>query len=346
MCFSTPSKASIADSGSVHFEKEATELMIATETTPTNSINKVRKIAMVVSLRYRRRVNEKFTQKLQQDVCNARSIGVPRIAVITTPSANLELKPDKRLSFVRMPPEIRNEIYQHLLPEVTDLRDVTGLLCACKQIRQELSSMIVVKSRPILDKVVQRSIIPHQPTHTTTEADAFITMSKIQTHSHLRNVNVGLGLHMSNSPPVDRLPTFDTAFSYLNELLSLHLPYVTIDIAAKVDGHVSIADPEIRRRLIDVCVLNFKKLENTPGVTINAQHVIFEIGKEMWADSALVYPTVVVFVRSVCRQENIRYDTLFYDPRKESQLDYGDMTMIARLNRIVTKSREAALYGI
>jgi hypothetical protein len=171
-----------------------------------------------------------------------------------------------------MPPEIRNEVYHYLLPEVTNLRDVTGLLCACKQVRQELSSMIVAKSRPVFDNVVQKSIALCQSTDPTAEPFALISTPRIQTHSHLRNVNVGLGLYVSESPPIDadvRAPDFDTAFSYLNELLSLHLPYVTIHIAATIGSDASIADPELRRRLIEVCVLAFRKLEDTPGVTPN-----------------------------------------------------------------------------
>jgi hypothetical protein len=76
------------------------------------------------------------------------------------------------------------------------------------------------------------------------------------------------------------------------------------------------------------------------------QRVIFEIGKEKWDAVALVYPPIVVFVRSACKQNNTKFDQLFYEPRKESQLDFGDATMMMRLNEIVKKSREAASFGI
>jgi hypothetical protein len=245
-----------------------------------------------------------------------------------------------------MPPEIRNEVYHYLLPEVTKLRDVTGLLCACKQIRPELSSMIVAESQVIMKNVVQKSIALCHSTHPTTEAIAVIDAPQIQTYSHLRNVNVRLGIYDTYSQPADTdelTVDFDIAFSYFNEILSLHLPYVTIDVPATIGSDASIADPELRRRLLEPCILTFRRLEETAGVTLNAQHVIFEIAKEMWDTAALAHPPIVVFVRRITKRNKIKFDLLWYDPRKETQPDHGDLAMMTRLDEVVKKSREVAL---
>jgi hypothetical protein len=58
--FSISSKASIVDSGSIPYDKEAADLVIATKTTTTDSVNRLRKLAMVISLKYRRRMHDKF----------------------------------------------------------------------------------------------------------------------------------------------------------------------------------------------------------------------------------------------------------------------------------------------
>ncbi|KAH6873145.1 hypothetical protein BKA58DRAFT_439217 [Alternaria rosae] len=198
-----------------------------------------------------------------------------------------------------MPAEIRNEVYQYLLPDVTSLRDVTGLLCACKQIRQELSSMIVAESQIVMNRAVQKSIDLVQVAYPTTEVNAVIGAPKIQTHSHLCNVNVNLGLRDTDSQTTDTdVPTvyFDEVFSSFRELLSLHLPYVTINVPATIANDASIADPELRRRLLDSCVLTFRRLEETPGVTLNVQHVVFEIRNQKWDTAALVYNPIVVFL--------------------------------------------------
>ena len=103
--FSISSKTSIVDSGSISYDNEAADLVIATKTTTADSVNKLRKLAMVVSLKYRRRIHDKFAQRLQRDVRSARSIDVSRTAVVAPP-ATLNPQPNKGSPFVLMPPEI------------------------------------------------------------------------------------------------------------------------------------------------------------------------------------------------------------------------------------------------
>jgi hypothetical protein len=123
-------------------------------------------------------MNDKFAQRLRRDVRSARSIDVSRTAFVAPP-ATLNPKPNKGSPLILMPPEIRNEVYHYLLPKVTNLRNVTGLLCAYKQVHQELPSMIVVRSRPVFDNVVHKNIALYQSTDPTAEPFALISTSRI-----------------------------------------------------------------------------------------------------------------------------------------------------------------------
>ncbi|KAI4955611.1 hypothetical protein J4E91_001472 [Alternaria rosae] len=286
----------ISEKGLTRYDQQAPDLANTTTVTIIKATNRLQKILMVISKKYRERLHDELTQRLHQDVRNARSIDILHTMDFLTPVS--KYTQGQSLSFLSMPAEIRNEVYQYLLPDVTSLRDVTGLLCACKQIRQELSSMIVAESQIVMNIAVQKSIDLVQVAYSTTEVNAVIGAPKIQTHSHLRNVNVSLGLRDTDSQTADAdVPTiyFDEVFSSFRELLSLHLPYVTINVPATIANDASIADPELRRRLLDSCILTFRRLEETPGVTLNVQHVVFEIRNQKWDTAALVYNPIVVF---------------------------------------------------
>ncbi|KAI4693120.1 uncharacterized protein J4E88_001491 [Alternaria novae-zelandiae] len=251
-------------------------------------------------------------------------------------------------SFLLMPAEIRNEVYQYLLPDVTSLRDVTGLLSACKQIRQEFSSMIVAESQLVMNGAVQKSIDMVQVAFSTTEINTVIGTPQIQTHSHLHNVKVRLGMRDTRSLPADANEPriyFDDVFASFRELLGLHLPYVTVNVPAAIAKDASIADPELRHRLLDACIFTFRGLEETPGVTLNVQHVIFKIQTHKWDTAALIHEPVVVFVRRINEQKEIKFDLLWKDPRTESQQNSTDMAMMAQLKDIDGTNRLLQLPG-
>jgi hypothetical protein len=335
-------KISTKDKKLTRYNQQATDLAYEQTVKNIKPPNRFQRLLMIIAAKHRRRVNSELTRRLHQDVRNARSIDISPTAVPATPVLNPISK--KGLSFLLIPPEIRNEIYRCLLPDVTNLRDVTGLLCACKRIRQELSSMLVAESQIVMSNVVQRGIDLYKSTHSTTEAVALIGAPQIQTPSHLRNVNVSLGLYDTYSHPVDqniRTIDFAVAFSYLEELMSLHLPYVTVDVPAAIGSGASIGDPAIRRRLMQACIVTFRRLEETPGVSLNVQHVIFEIGKEKWDAADLLHPPRVVFVRRITKRSQIKYDLLWCDTRR-SPFPFGDMATMSRVNEVVRKSRQAA----
>lgn len=339
-----PRETHISRKGLMRHDQQAPDLANATTVTITKPKNRLQKILMTVSKKYRGRLHDELAQRLHEDVRNARSIDISRTMDVPTPV----LVPTQRqsLSFLLMPAEIRNEVYQYLLPDVTSLRDVTGLLSACKQTRQELSSMIVAESQLVMNGAVQKSIDMVQVAFSTTEKDTVIGTPQIQTHSHLHNVKVRLGMRDTRSLPANaNAPRiyFDDVFASFRELLSLHLPYVTVNVPATIAKDASIADPELRHRLLDACIFTFRGLEETPGVTMNVQHVIFKIQTHKWDTAALIHEPVVVFVRRINEQKEIKFDLLWKDPRTESQQDSTDMAMMAQLKDIVRKSREATL---
>jgi len=334
----------ISKKGLTRHDQQAPDLANTTTDTIIKPKNRLQKILMVVSKKYRGRLHDELAQRLHQDVRNARSIDISRTMNVPTPVLNPTQ--GQSLSFLLMPAEIRNEIYQYLLPDVTSLRHVTGLLCTCKQIRQELSSMIVAESQIVMNSAIQKSINMVQVAHPTAKITTVIGTPQIQTHSHLHNVRVRLGMRDTRSLPADaNAPSiyFDDVFASFRELLSLHLPYVTANVPATIAKDASIADPELRYRLLDACIFTFRKLEETPGVTLNVQHVIFKIQTHKWDTAALVYEPVVVFVRRINEQKEIIFDLLWKDPRTESQQNSTDMAMMAQLKDIVRKSREATL---
>ncbi|KAI4633536.1 hypothetical protein J4E80_000902 [Alternaria sp. BMP 0032] len=265
----------------------------------------------------------------------SRTMDVPTLVLVPTQGQSS--------SFLLMPAEIRNEVYRYLLPDVTSLRDVTGLLSACKQIRQEFSSMIVAESQLVMNGAVQKSIDMVQVAFSTTEIDTVIGTPQIQTHSHLHNVKVRLGMRDTRSLPADANEPriyFDDVFASFRELLSLHLPYVTVNVPAAIAKDASIADPELRHRLLDACIFTFRGLEETPGVTLNVQHVIFKIQTHKWDTAALIHEPVVVFVRRINEQKEIKFDLLWKDPRTESQQNSTDMAMMAQLKDISAPTQD------
>jgi hypothetical protein len=339
-------ETSTKEKGLTRYDQQAPDLAYELTATNIKPPNRFQRLLMIISAKHRRRVHGELTRRLDRDVRNARSIDISPTAVPAIPVLNPISK--KGLSFLLIPPEIRNEVYRCLLPDVTNLRDVTGLLCACKRIRQELSSMLVAESQIVMNNVVQRSIDLYKSTHPTTEAVAFIGAPQIQTPSHLRNVNVSLGLYDTYSHPVDqnvRTIDFAVAFSYLEELMSLHLPYVTVDVPATIGSGASIGDPAIRRRLMQACIVTFRRLEETPGVNLNVQHVIFEIGKEKWDATDLLHPPRVVFVRRITKRSQIKYDLLWCDTRR-SHSPYAEVETMNRVNEVVRKSRQTASCDI
>ncbi|KAF1835355.1 hypothetical protein BDW02DRAFT_290193 [Decorospora gaudefroyi] len=255
-------------------------------------------------------------------------------------------------AFLSLPAEIRNHIYRCLLPDVTNLRDTAGLVCACKQIRQELTSMIVAETMPVIQAVQQQSMAFYKSTYATSMARSFVSVPAVKNHSQLCNVNfsISIGNGMSHHPSGVRYPAFTTVFGGLKSLLSLHLPYVTISVPVILQEDETLGDPLLRERFLGTCYTAFKMVEADPNCNINAHHVIFEVGKEKWEGHEFVHPPVIAFVRQASKKGKVGYEVLGYDPAAEIDDEIGraietDESMIERLRLILKKSRDAARDG-
>jgi hypothetical protein len=249
--------------------------------------------------------------------------------------------------FLNLPAEIRNLIYHLLLPDVTNLRDVTGLICACHQIRHELSSMIVAETKPIIEHLKRQSVIRRHIYDSKT--NPFIYTPTVSTHTLLRNMNVSIGIGSNTLPKSKRSSvTFIKACTELKGMLRLHLPYVTISAPMTLDTGEDIADPWIRHRFLNECYKSFRRLEEQQDSGFNVQHVIYELGKEKWKGQTWEHPPVIAFVRRKNEVGEVAYEFMGHDPRSEIS-DYEgvrcDSMGVKELNEVLKKSREAALAG-
>jgi hypothetical protein len=249
--------------------------------------------------------------------------------------------------FLSLPAEIRNQIYRLLLPDSTNLRDVTGIICACRQIRRELSSMIVAETKPIMEDVKRLSVIRRQTDNPAARADPFIHTPTVSTYTLLCNISLSLPM-TSNQLPAGKKSsvTLINAFSDLKALLRLHLPYVTISVPIMLGGNEYLSDPWIRHRFLNDCYKAFRRLEETHKYHINAQHVIFELGKDEWENQTWAYPPVIAFVKHQDADGAVGFEFMGHDPRSELP-NYEDVEWdsvgVDELTAVLKKSREAAL---
>jgi hypothetical protein len=305
-------------------------------------------------------VKPQFARKLRTRLSNRHSIynlfhnpplsSEPGTDITATESKNLTLHYQLQSNsvFLNLPAEIRNEIYHLLLPDVTNLRDVTGLVCACHQIRQELSSMIVAETKPIIEGVKRLSVIRRQ-TYDSEWADSFIHTPTVSTHTSLLNINLTIPIASHILPRIKLSPvTFVTACSDLKNILRLHVPYVTIFAPITLDTDEDLADPWTRHRFLNSCYESFRRLEEEQDSGFNAQHVIYELGREKWEGQTWAHPPVIAFVKRKNEQGEVAYEFMGHDPRSELS-DYEgvkwDSTGVHELYVVVGKSQQATMGG-
>ncbi|KAA8613542.1 hypothetical protein PtrSN002B_011023 [Pyrenophora tritici-repentis] len=264
--------------------------------------------------------------------------------------------------FLSLPGEIRNEIYDYFLPSLVRLEEANALMLTCKQVHQEFTSMTVAKTKPIVEEVVKERVFslksnsPLPQSSTTTEESL-----SIATHKQLHNVNLSIGLidtlsaEAANHNPAAH--KFDDCIDSLKELLSLHLPFITISVDLYAD--LGISDIELRARNLRAFIVAFERVENDPESTINAQHVIFELARSTWEGADIPYPPAVAFVR---REEKVDgesgFEALWHDPLLErrrmgllySESDHqewiAEAKMMARLEVIMARSRRHVNGGV
>jgi hypothetical protein len=57
--------------------------------------------------------------------------------------------------FLSLPAEVRNQIYNYLLPEYGNPRSVLGFLASCPQIHEELGNLLVKSADRVVDEVFE-----------------------------------------------------------------------------------------------------------------------------------------------------------------------------------------------
>ncbi|KAF1946392.1 hypothetical protein EJ02DRAFT_232548 [Clathrospora elynae] len=275
-------------------------------------------------------------------------------------SLSLEDKPTNITSFLDLPAELRNKIHSYLMPDVTHLEDVTGLMYACKKIRQELSTMVLAETNLVLEEAEQQSTALRKSIwEEEEEPGPLITLPHVQTHSQLCNVTFFipmlyrvLAASRPSGPATHRI-SMSEAFGDLKKVLGLQLPYLTVSIPCKVIGNANFGQPEIRYRFLSTCYQTFKDMQES--FQINMQHVIFDLAHSRWVSETLEHPPLISFVRQVCRKGKVGYGFMGHDPRFElshAVERYGcdkyhptDPKMMERLGKIVKRSKMAALGG-
>lgn len=220
-------------------------------------------------------------------------------------------------------------IYEYLLLDSTNLRDLQGIRCSCRQISQELDDRITKHAQGVLKAVEKDSIALRQSASIEghTVSSPYIELPEVNTVDELYHLKIGFSLN-SHFPEgkgqvyqpgeVRTKPVyFSEAFGNLQRLLALHLEYVTVKVPVIVPEDLDIWMPLVRAALLESCLYAFKGVMNKGEM--NTRYIIFEI---LHGDvGPFPYPghwPVLAFIRHEMKFSlRIRYEILGHDPKFE-----------------------------
>jgi hypothetical protein len=251
------------------------------------------------------------------------------------------LEPPSHSPFLSLPAELRNNIYEFLMPEYSNIDEIKGFIQSCRQIWVELPSMLVKRAAAVLRSAEQKSIALHTShcgdTGTrpppSVAGTPFVILPSVKRYTQLRNVNVAIPITYGDTGSPGRRPgrryTFNDAFADLRGLLALHLTFVTIRVPVQFAATVVSWDGRVRHKLLSMAQRSFMSVCQTSEV--NVDHVIFDYSHK-WIGPFLEpgHRPYIAFVRQAtrsCKVEGVeiklskaRHVLLGHDPAIEGLL--------------------------
>jgi hypothetical protein len=227
------------------------------------------------------------------------------------------LEPPSHPLFLSLPAELRNNIYEFLMPEYSNIDEIKGFIQSCRQIWVELPSMLVKRAAAVLRSAEQKSFTLHTSycgdTGTrpppSVAATPFIILPSVTRYTQIRNVNVAIPITYGYTGSPGRRPgrrhTFNDAFVDLRGLLALHLTFVTIRVPVQFAATVVSWDGRVRHRLLSMAQRSFKSACQTGKVSVD--HVIFDYSHK-WIGPFLEpgHRPYIAFVRQAMRSCKVR----------------------------------------
>lgn len=114
------------------------------------------------------------------------------------------LKPEKIFPFLKLPAELRDMIYEHVakdnkatLTDELNLKDCSGLLDTCRQIRQELSSVLTLHAGTIITNVTDFDFA-HVEAFLNNLSDVELSSLVLSSQAHTRVFEIRI--HIKRAP--------------------------------------------------------------------------------------------------------------------------------------------------